>query len=598
MTTKVAATELSAFLPDGKNYLDEQNMSITSSGMSSKDPIRVKANTSYTLTLPGLFFISDDIFIRIEGETVYANDDINDLSNSVVEEQDVHVTFQTSASEEFLSLTIYSTDLIYFYNSYGFDIFQLEEGSNSTSYEEYVAPWVDTSNPTFYGSGAYIGSYQDQKPLEDIIEEHIEVIDEIDGNLTSDITIISNQYTGNESRVGEYDVLLQACDESNNCTSFQLTIIIKDEVNPVITGPNSVNVDIETPYNNIEDLIHTFFLYNDEYDASCDLQVMTNNYTPNNQSIGTYLVTFRITDDSQNTTSKTFTVKVLDMGSPVIEGALIYSSPLSNPLSVNGIVDNLVITDNFNTREELDIKITNDTFTANNSQVGSYSFHVAVTDLSDNVSSAIIVVHVLDDIAPNLSGPDNYSYSYQENYTPDDFLDMMEASDNVTEGLNSKIYIVSNTLSSRTSQVGNFELTFGVKDDALNESLHTIHISIFDDVAPVIYIDNYIVTVNLSSTFEREDALELLITSNELALGNYTTMSLIDEYAGHERIPGSYLQKYRFTNELGEEFEKEFIVQVVGEEETLWNKTLLIRNVAIYSFILGISIFVIVKRKK
>ncbi|MBN2604220.1 MAG: Ig-like domain repeat protein [Bacilli bacterium] len=594
---KVKATDLSIYLPGGKNYLDENNMIFSSGMMYSDDAFTVKADTDYTLSLPSTYFLDGIILVQIGGVETYINGDISSNSKCVVEQQDVHCTFKTAIDEDALSITVQNQDLISYHNFYGFVGFQLEEGVSSTSYEPYIAPFVDSIDPSFSGSGAYIGSYKDQLTLSEIIQEHIEVVDEIDGNLNDQIVIVLDEYTGNETTLGEYDVELTACDFSNNCSSFHLVIIIKDEITPVISGPTSVNVDAGLSPNIIE-LINANFTYSDEYDSSCELHILTDEYSPNKQVLGTYLVEFEIVDDSNNKANQSFMVHIEDVGFPVIEGAMTFSSPLSNPLTVNSMISNLAITDNIDSFEDLIKSVTNDTFTPNSLQVGSYSFHISVTDLSGNLSTKTIQVQVVDDIKPNISGPNTYNFSYQENINLQDFMSMLVVSDNVSSLTNSNIYIKSDSFTNRASQVGEFSIIFAVKDEAGNESTHTILITVFDDVAPIIYVDNFIVSVNLSSTFKSEDALKLLINSNELASGNYTTLTLIDEYAGNEENPGSYLQKYRFTNEQGEEFEKEFIVKVVGDDQIHWNKELLIRNLIIYPIVIGICAVVVVKIKK
>ncbi|MBU1019820.1 MAG: hypothetical protein KJ847_01285, partial [Firmicutes bacterium] len=183
ISTKVEATEYSQYLPGGKNYLDEQNITFTSSSMFTNDAIMVKPDTFYTLTLPGTDLLTEDIFLHIEGSTTYLDDNITLLDECVVELQDVHCTFKTTVSENSLSIIIDSVDVLSYYTHYGFEYFQLEEGTSSTSYEAYIPPEIDNIEPIFTGSGAFIKSYRDQISLTEIIQQHIEVIDEIDGNL-------------------------------------------------------------------------------------------------------------------------------------------------------------------------------------------------------------------------------------------------------------------------------------------------------------------------------------------------------------------------------------------------------------------------------
>jgi hypothetical protein len=175
---------------------------------------------------------------------------------------------------------------------------------------------------------------------------------------------------------------------------------------------------------------------------------------------------------------------------------------------------------------------------------------------------------------------------------------MMNVNDNVDLLGNSDLYIVSDNYTSRTSNLGNFEIVLGLIDTNNNSATHSISINLFDDIAPVIYVDNYIITVDLSSTFTETDALKLLLNSNELKEEEYVITKVIDEYSGNEDNPGSYIYKLAFTNENGDIFEKEFLVKVLGSNMFKIEKALIPRNIAVYSLIVGFSVFIVIKRKK
>ena len=69
---------------------------------------------------------------------------------------------------------------------------------------------------------------------------------------------------------------------------------------------------------------------------------------------------------------------------------------------------------------------------------------------------------------------------------------MLSVSDNVDNVLLTDIYIISDSYTSRVNDIGDYVVVFGVIDTNNNETTHQININLFDDVAPVIYVDDYI----------------------------------------------------------------------------------------------------------
>ncbi len=594
---EVSANEFANYLPGGKNYLDPDNMIIANNLIHSEDDMLVKTNTDYTLSFPGFDFIGDDIVIEVSGEENYLLGAVENIDDCTMSPTLTVCHFTTSNVEDYLYFQISSSDLSYYYDYYGMEIFQLEEGNTSTSYEEYIAPYTDTTDPEFLGSGAYIKSYQSDETIATIISDHLIAMDDIDGDISNQIVIVSDEYTNNEQIVGEYDVVLKVSDAANNETFFTLTVMVKDEVAPVITGPETVTVEVSSSPA-IDTIINDNFTVYDEYDDTLTDDVTTDEYTANKDILGEYVVTYEVTDNSHNTTSKSFNVNVVDQTAPQMIGENIHNSYLSNPLSFDDIINSLSFTDNYTDLSNITPTILLDGYTSNEAIPGTYHISIEVADSSGNSLSEVLTINVIDDVAPSIGGPINYTGSYDLALTLEDFVAMLSVSDNVDPLTNDDIYVISDTYTSRTTMLGDFVIVFGIKDANNNEYTHQIDINLFDGVAPVIYVDNYIVTVNLSSTFNEADALKLLLNSKELEDGNYTVTTLIDEYTGNEKTPGSYLYRLAFKSDNGDVFEKEFIVKVEDNNALAIDRSLLGRNIALYSAGIAYFAFIIIKRKK
>lgn len=186
----VDATLLSTQLPGGKNYIDENNFSISDTYMETIDPIKVIPNTYYTLTIPG-----PDVFgeatIYVSGTNNYIQG-TTDINGCVVNEYVVCTFYNT---DNYINIEISSSMIGLYHSYYGLEYLQLEVGEESTTYEAYVPPLQDTTSPEFSNTGAYITDYNDQTSVQDIVSTHVVAIDEIDGDISDQIIIVDDQYT-------------------------------------------------------------------------------------------------------------------------------------------------------------------------------------------------------------------------------------------------------------------------------------------------------------------------------------------------------------------------------------------------------------------
>lgn len=596
VTIRVEAATYSNYLPGGKNYINPENFRLRNETIESIESFKVLPNQTYTLTYPGddMFF---DSYVTVGGAsgTTYLDGSAMALSKCDVDQYLAICTFTTSSSESALYVRIKSTGTTQYYQYYQTGNIQLEEGSVSTSYADYVAPQLDLEEPSFTESGAFILSYKDQTPISQIIDNHISVHDEIDGDLTDQIVIESDTYTSNIGKVGSYLVALSATDSSGNKATFDLTILVKDELAPIISGPSSITVEVDDGYL-VDDLINTNFSISDEYDGSLSYQITSDTYSANKAIIGVYSVNLKATDSSLNETTKTFTIEVVDTKKPTISGPVSLVSPMSNPLTIEEILQTQVVDDNYTSLALTDLQVT-DGFTTNEQTKGIYEINLQVSDSSGNQAVKIITVEVQDDIKPAISGPVTYVDSYSKEITIEDLRQLLSISDNNDVLSMADVLVVEDTLSGRVTDVGTFSVTFEVQDYSGNTSTHQISITLVDDIAPVIYVDSYIINLHSGTSFTNQDAYRLLISSEEIQPGNYEMETLVNEYLGHEDTPGSYLYKVAFKADTGEVLEKEFIIKV---EDTLQNSEgyVTLRNVLVYSLtiiLVGVTVYKVKK---
>jgi len=596
MTLKTQAATYSAYLPGGKNYINPENFRLRNDTIESIEHFKVLANQTYTLTYPGddMFF---DSHLTIGGKSgnTYADGIAMDLSQCDVDQYLAVCTFTTSSNEDGLYVRIRSMGAERFYNHYGLGDIQLEEGSVSTSHADYVAPAIDMEEPSFSASGGFVQSYVDQTPIQTILENHISVVDEIDGDLSDQIVIESDAYTANSDKVGSYLVTLSATDSSGNKASFDLTIIVKDEVVPIISGPSSLDLSVDQNQS-LEELLSTHYSIYDAYDGPLSYQVISDNYSVNKNKIGDYDVSISTEDSSGNQTSKSIQISVSDQQAPTISGVDELTSFMSNPLSIEDILATQTVQDNYTSLQLSDLTIS-DGFTSKEMVVGVHEIDLSLMDGSGNQTSKTLRIRVEDDVKPSISGPITYVDSYKKNIGIEDLKALLSVSDNVDTIDMSQVVVLEDTLTTRSQQVGEFIVSFQIEDQSGNLATHTINVTLLDDIPPVIYVDSYIINVSSGTSFTNKDALRLMLSSKELLPGEYKMDTLVNEYQGNEEKPGNYLYKVSFTSEEGEVLEKEFIIKV--EEDTNGFRDFVnFRRLVIYGLSFGLLGLIVYKVKK
>ena len=132
--------------------------------------------------------------------------------------------------------------------------------------------------------------------------------DSYDGDLTSSIATNNNV---DSNTVGSYTVTYTVTDSSGNTATASRTVNVVDTTAPVITisGANPVDVDLGTTYN---DAGASATDANDG-DLTSSITVSSNVDT---NTVGTYTVTYTVSDAAGNQATETRTVNVVDNNNP------------------------------------------------------------------------------------------------------------------------------------------------------------------------------------------------------------------------------------------------------------------------------------------
>lgn len=218
-----------------------------------------------------------------------------------------------------------------------------------------------------------------------------------------------------------------------------------------------------------------------------------NSYEENINKIGTYSIILSVCDSSNNKTSLTFYIQIIDTTPPLINGLNEYDSFLSNPLTIEHIQSNLQVTDNVNNNLESELYVCNDTYSPNKKNLGTYTIHFCVYDLSNNLSEPFkVTINVKDDIKPIIEGL-NYFTSYLSNPLQiNEIMYSLAAHDNEKD-ISSSIFIQKDYYSSQLNTIGEKSIYFQAMDDYGNVSApFKVTINLIDDIPPQIFgLDTY-----------------------------------------------------------------------------------------------------------
>jgi hypothetical protein len=592
----VHASPYSGLFPGGTNYLEEDNLRFTRDSMGTIDPIRVHSGQNYTIWFPPTGLWEYPYIELYSGQDTLLEGYAHELDECSLQSSMTYCTFQTT--DDTVEFIITSQGIGQYYEYYGMNDIQMEEGTTPTAYETYIPPVMDVNGPEFSGTATFVKSYEETIPISQIIEDHIYVYDEIDGDVTSSIVVTNDSYTANMHTVGQYSATLTAVDNSGNQTSMTLNVLVKDEISPVIEGPVIVSVAVDS-VPDASTIIEELYVATDGYDGELPISIIADDYSLSTKDVGAYQIVLGAEDSSGNTTSKAILIDVKDTIAPELVSSPTITHYTSENIDVLDILNSLVVSDNFNLPEDITKTILVDNLSGQEQIPGDYALQVRLRDLSDNITIVDLLITIEDDVAPVISGPSTISLSYMNAPTLTELLEELTITDDVSTLLVEDFVVVTDEYTTRPTKTGTFDITVLIADLAGNQTEHTISVTLIDDQGPTIYVDNFMITVTSQASFAPQDALNMMISNNELEPGEYEIITLSDEYTDNRFTPGMYAYELQFINQKGETFDKEFMIHVTDIEEpvvTSWTTTL--RHILVYSSTITITGIVLYRMKK
>lgn len=210
--------------------------------------------------------------------------------------------------------------------------------------------------------------------------EGVTATDKEDGDLTKSVVVESS--TVDIDKVGKYTVTYKVTDSNNKSTTKTINVTVTENKKPTITATDlTITQGLKfEPLKNVS--------ANDTEDGKItNIEIVEN--TVNIDTVGTYKVTYKVTDSYKQSVTKTIKVTVVENQLPTINATnkTIYQDDTFNPLT------NVTATD------PEDGKITNIEVvenTVNTSKVGEYKVTYKVTDSYNNSVTKEIKVTVIE----------------------------------------------------------------------------------------------------------------------------------------------------------------------------------------------------------
>jgi hypothetical protein len=193
--------------------------------------------------------------------------------------------------------------------------------------------------------------------------------------------------------------------------------------------------------------------------------------------------------------------------------------------------------------------------------VGVYDVIFSVTDSEGNESTLEASVHVVDIVAPVITGVTTpITISYHETFDVSAWVESLTVTDNYYTGLT--VSIQTNTYSSNKTNLGTYQITVRSFDPSGNVGTLTRTITVVDGVGPV-FSGLSTLTVSISENITVEQ-IKAALVATDAKDGNVTSSIVVDsdELTGNNQIPGTYTVVFKATDSAGNQTFKTVTVTI------------------------------------
>ncbi|MGE4321306.1 MAG: hypothetical protein AB7E61_07660 [Acholeplasmataceae bacterium] len=300
--------------------------------------------------------------------------------------------------------------------------------------------------------------------------------------------IISYEYDIDMNHLGTYHLIIDVMDSSGNTTSQSIDIKVVDLKGPIITLKEALVFQVFE----VKPFINLYFNISDNYDPFESLTINIDEDIDMDK-IGSYPVTLTVKDLSKNVSYYYAYVQVIDDIPPEINEL--------NEIIITGFqqidyTSYFSFSDNYDDVEDITFEF--DDQVVDYQKKGTYDFIVYAKDLSQNISTYITQIYVLDIIAPKIE-LNKYDIFVDLNSKPFNFYEnILSASDNYDLLTKDDVAIIYDIA---YDKIGVYTVSYQLTDESLNQTNVYLSFVVDDFTKPLVTIDDIVVNQNDSIDF-------------------------------------------------------------------------------------------------
>lgn len=275
------------------------------------------------------------------------------------------------------------------------------DSSNNTSTLEVNVKVCDVTAPVITGPDTYNAKISVLTPAS-TIQSLLSVSDNYSTGNKLNLSIKQNGYQANYNKVGTYTIIFEASDESGNKSTHTVSVIVKDDISPVFTGPVTIlkNASDTLTINDIKSQLTA----NDNVDGNVTsrITIISDGYTGYGAKKGTYEIEFEVTDLSGNKATHIINITVSDNIPPVfyVDNYFIQVSQLIT-LSNDDIINLLIASGQIDNSSNRTVRFITNSYLGNENSVGIYPVSINVRSNTGEEDVINVAVQVTEDNTDN-----------------------------------------------------------------------------------------------------------------------------------------------------------------------------------------------------
>lgn len=330
----------------------------------------------------------------------------------------------------------------------------------------FVVTVKDTTNPVIKAANKTTGNSACLS--QDELKALFTATDDVTASPT--ITIVSDNYTANYKKPGNYTVTAKATDAAGNTAQATATITVTDTTAPTISAINAVvSQSYTTKLTDAQ--LKALFKVSDDVSAAdkITLEITSDTYTASYNKPGTYTVIVKATDEAGNNASASVTIKVIDDIKPVIVLTKQIKTTTQLPLTLEKILEYVKATDAIDGTITPTIKDVN-SYLSKTNKPGTYTFEITATDKAGNVAKETLTLLVEDKDVPVISVSQyTITAAAGQVYKRSDIINFLKQTGQLTDEEAESVSIESDYFDSDNPVAGEYNLTITKADGTVQE---------------------------------------------------------------------------------------------------------------------------------